>query len=215
MTKQHEYKSAEHWDDVLDREFRKESDRAAVILTASLFDNALTQLLRTSLVASPTTSDDLLDGPNSPISTFSARINVSYRIGLISKRFCRDLHLIRVIRNQFAHNVAECTFEDSSVRSRVLELAKSSCLIERNLKMRAKNFEKGPRGDFLMTSSWMLWALNNNIENAEAIEEARHEWGYDPLSSEKALKQSKKTTKHSVKKIEKSPSIQKTDTTDK
>src|SRR2546425_6922070 len=134
MSKKHEYQSAAHWAEVLDREFSKESDRAAVILVGALFDSALTQLLRTALVASPTSDDDLLDGANAPLSTFSARINTSYRIGLISKQFCRDLHLIRSIRNQFAHNVAGCSFEDSSVRSRILELAKSSRFIERNPK---------------------------------------------------------------------------------
>ena len=39
MTK-HDYGSKRHWDDLLIREFKKESDRAAVLLTTSLLDNA-------------------------------------------------------------------------------------------------------------------------------------------------------------------------------
>lgn len=181
MTKRkvHEYQNASHWDEVLDREFAKESDRAAVILTGSLFDNALTQLLRISLVASPTSSDDLLDGANAPLSTFSAKINACYRIGLISKQLARDLHLIRSIRNAFAHNVSGCTFDDSSVRSRVLELAKSSGFIERNLKMRKRRFPDGVRGDFLAIASWMLYSINLDIEEAKPMVEAPPEFGYD------------------------------------
>ena len=201
MSKKHEYESAAHWADVLVREFAKESDRAAVILVGALFDSALTQLLRTALVASPTSNDDLLAGPNAPLSTFSARINLPYRIGLISKQFCRDLHLIRVIRNQFAHNIEGCSFEDSSVRSRILELAKSSGLIERNAKFRADTFPAGPRGDFLMASSWMLWSLHTSIEEGAALQEADQEWGYDPeVKIPSARKRGKKGAKSAQEK---------------
>lgn len=179
MAKKHDYEAASHWDDVLQSEFAKESDRAAVILTASLFENALGQLLRVRLVAAPSASDDLLDGANAPLSTFSAKISAAYRIGLISKRFCRDLHLIRQIRNQFAHNVGGCSFGETSVKSRVLELAKSSGFIERNARLRKNRFGQGTRGDFLMTASWMLWSINTDIEEGKPLEEAPEEWGYD------------------------------------
>src|SRR5688572_17018707 len=184
MTKKHDYEAAAHWDNLLQEQFAKESDRAAVILTASLFENALGQLLRSRLVASPSSTDDLLDGANAPLSTFSAKINAAYRIGLISKRLCRDLHLIRAIRNQFAHNVEGCSFNESSVKSRVLELAKSSGFIERNARLRKRGFDEGTRGDFLMIASWMLWSVNTTIEEGLPISEADEEWGYDVDISE-------------------------------
>lgn len=182
--KKHGYGSTSHWNKVLKEEFEKESDRAAVILTASLFDNSLAQLISVSLVASPSSTDDLLDGANAPISTFSARINLAYRLGLISRKFCRDLHLIRSIRNSFAHNIHGCSFDESSVKSRVLELAKSSGLIERNPQFRKESFPPGTRGDFLISASWMLWSLNERIEHASAFEEAELEMGYYESNSE-------------------------------
>lgn len=195
----HDYHSATHWDEVFDREFSKESDRAAVILTGSMFENALGQLLKISLVASPTSTDELLDGPNAPLSTFSAKINACYRIGLISKQFTRDLHLIRSIRNKFAHNIAGCAFDESAVRSQVLELAKSSGYIESNPKMRKKYFPKGVRGDFMAIASWMLFSINIDIENAVAIEEADTEFGYD-LSLSEAADEAKLKAKKAAKK---------------
>jgi DNA-binding MltR family transcriptional regulator len=193
-TKKNPYNNAAHWDDVLQSEVAKETDRAAVILTASLFDNALTQLLRITLVVSPSSSDELLDGANAPLGTFSAKINICYRIGLISKKMARDLHLIRSIRNQFAHNVSGCSFNESGVRDRILEIAKSSGSIERDRETR-KGFPDGVRGDFIYCASWMLFSINLDIEDAKHMDEAIEEFGYhinEPSSHRKVNKSSGK-----------------------
>lgn len=179
MAERYEYKSASHWNDLLIAEFGKESDRAAVILVASLFDNALESLLRTTLVPSASNTDEVFDTPNAPLGTFSGKISMANRIGLISPRFCRDLHLIRRIRNEFAHNVSGCTFDSGPVNSRCLELAKSSGFIDRHQKTRAREFPDGTRGNFLIIASWMLYSLNSKVENAVAIPPAEPEWGYD------------------------------------
>ncbi|MFQ6403931.1 hypothetical protein ACIDE9_04135 [Methylophilus sp. 'Pure River'] len=192
----HEYQNANHWDEVFDREFSKESDRAAVILAGSMCENALGQLLRISLVASPTSNDELMDGANAPLSTFSAKINACYRIGLISRQFTRDLHLIRSIRNKFAHNISGCSFDESSVRSQVLELAKSSGFLERNPNLRHAHFPEGVRGDFMACASWMLYSINLQIEHASSMEEAELEFGYDISLNEEDDLNLKVTKKH-------------------
>ena len=115
-SKKQPVKNIEHWADILRDEFEGESERACVIIAASLLDNALFSLLQARLAPCSTNTDTLFDGANAPLSTFSSRIEVSYRLGLLSARFCRDLHLVRRIRNEFAHNVIGCTFEESSVR---------------------------------------------------------------------------------------------------
>lgn len=183
----HKYNTAQKWDDLLEDEFAKESDRAAAILVCSLFDNALVTLLRNTLVACPTKDDDLIDSPNAPVSTFSSRIDLAFRLGLISSKFSRDLHLFRKIRNEFAHNIQGCTFSNSSVHSRIIELVKSSGLIDRNPIKRKESFPTGTRGDFLMTSSWMLWVLNNKIEDSKPLNPAYEEWGYDTKLNEAEL----------------------------
>jgi hypothetical protein len=167
-----------YWCDILLAEFKKESDRAAVILVASLLDVALESLIRNSLVPNPCREDELFDPPNAPLSSFSAKISFAHRLGLVSRKFSRDLHLIRKIRNEFAHNVRECTFASSPAQSRITELMQSSGIKGRNPKLRAGIGVEGARGDFLLCAVWMLWALNQTVESCAAHSEAKEEWVY-------------------------------------
>jgi hypothetical protein len=70
-------------DEIVDRltafliEYRKESDRAAVIVGAAALDNLLHQILQAFLRPNTGARDELLDG-DSPLGTFSARIMVSH-----------------------------------------------------------------------------------------------------------------------------------------
>ena len=167
-----------HFDNVLRREFRGESDRACVILAASLLDNALLSLLRARLVATPSATDSLLDGANAPLSTFSARIDMCYRLGVLSAKFTRDLHLVRKIRNQFAHNITGCSFEESSVRDRIQALANSSGY-EKAHESWQKLFPDTPKGQFEFAIGWMQWYLREETISIESIPEAIEEWGYN------------------------------------
>lgn len=162
---------------LLDEEFGKETDRGAVILAASLFDINLESLLRTYLVADSSSSDELFEGATAPLSNFSSRILMSYRLGLISKNFARDLNLIRKIRNEFAHNIHGCSFGHSSIVDRVHELSRSSKMSEKSPGVR-KSMPKGARGEFLISCSWMLWSLSEKIKQIEALQEGSLEFGY-------------------------------------
>jgi hypothetical protein len=89
-------------------EFKNETDRAAVIVGAAKLDYLLYQILgRYLLPITGTKDDELLEG-DSPLSTFSSRINLCHRLGLIDTQFARSLHLVRKIRNTFAHEVSGC-----------------------------------------------------------------------------------------------------------
>ncbi|WP_304546447.1 hypothetical protein [Sulfurimonas microaerophilic] len=102
-------------------EFKTESDRAAVILGASQLDLLLYQILERFLLPCTSGKDELLDG-DSPLATFSSRINISYRLGLIEADFARALHLIRRIRNSFAHEISSASLNAGSHRDRIKEL---------------------------------------------------------------------------------------------
>lgn len=99
-------------------EFKNESDRAAVILGAAKLDTLLYQLLDRYFVPSPSGSDDLLDG-DSPLSSFSAKINICYRLGLLSAEFTRALHIVRRIRNAFAHELSGAHLDSGPQADRV------------------------------------------------------------------------------------------------
>ena len=102
-------------------EFAGESDRAAVILGAAKLDLLLQQILEAFLLPSPSGRDELLEG-DSPLATFSARINVCYRLGIITANFARCLHLIRRIRNSFAHESTGVSLDSGAHADRVREL---------------------------------------------------------------------------------------------
>src|ERR1041384_5909756 len=84
------------------RDFLKESDRAAVILGAAKIDALLCAMIESALRPVTSGEDDLLEG-DAPLSTFSARIRVAYRLGLIDADFAKLLHVLRKLRNSFAH----------------------------------------------------------------------------------------------------------------
>ncbi|MFC7433405.1 hypothetical protein ACFQNJ_02650 [Hydrogenophaga bisanensis] len=102
-------------------EFAKESDRACVILGAARLDILLKQLITAVLLPSTSSSDELLDG-DSPLGTFSARIQMSYRLGLLDAEFTRALNLIRRIRNEFAHEASSVSLAHASHRDRIKQL---------------------------------------------------------------------------------------------
>lgn len=102
-------------------EFRDETDRASVILGAAKLDLVMYQILREYLAPAPGSIDELLDG-DGPLGTFSAKINLLFRLGLIDAQFTRALHMVRRIRNAFAHEVKGCSLESGSHCDRIKEL---------------------------------------------------------------------------------------------
>lgn len=103
-------------------EYRAETQRAAVILIAAKMDSLLVQLVQKALLPCTVSQDDLLEG-DGPLSTFSARIGLCHRLGLIDGEFTRALHLIRRIRNSFAHELVGATLDSGPHRDRITELA--------------------------------------------------------------------------------------------
>lgn len=101
-----------------------ESDRGSVIVSAAMLDDILLQLLKRRLAPSLEQKDELLEDGAAAFSTFSARIDLAYRLGLIKATTRASFHLVRKIRNDFAHISDPKTFNSSSVKSRALEIFK-------------------------------------------------------------------------------------------
>ena len=158
-------------------QFHKESDRAAVILSASLLDEALTTLIRTFLIPCSSAKDVLFEEATSPLSNFSSKIDLAHRLGLISSKLSRDIHLIRKIRNSFAHDVFGCDFENGSVKARVLELRKSIVFADHSLKNSKELVPRydGTRGEFLLCVFYILWFVNDLIQKTIHLPETKQE----------------------------------------
>jgi hypothetical protein len=87
-------------------EMEKESDRAAAILLGAELDDTLGQILEKHLLP-PQAKKDRGAIPKS----FYARIELAYRLGLIHPLSHHELHLIKEVRNEFAHIKLGITFE--------------------------------------------------------------------------------------------------------
>jgi hypothetical protein len=99
----------------------KEGERAAVVVGAARLELALERLLTRSMQLHPGGSDNLFD-PDRPLGTFSAKISLAFRLGLLDKKVESALQLVRKIRNDFAHSVSAASLADSSHSNRLREL---------------------------------------------------------------------------------------------
>lgn len=105
------------WEGFLN-ELQNETPRASVIVGAAFLDARLHELLSNFLIEDKRAVQDLLGSDKKadrPLSAFSARINAAYCLGLISQIERDDLHLIRRIRNRFAHRLHDLSFDDDEI----------------------------------------------------------------------------------------------------
>ncbi|MBK6495916.1 MAG: hypothetical protein IPG05_12595 [Gemmatimonadetes bacterium] len=93
-----------------------------MIVGAAKLDLVLFQVLQRVLAPCTSSVDDLLENSGG-LSTFSSRIHLVYRLGLIDDHYARALHLVRKIRNTFAHEAAKGSLDQPPHRDRIRELA--------------------------------------------------------------------------------------------
>ena len=99
----------------------EKSDRAAAILGFSTLDALLERLLKAWML--PETPKDLFEGSGA-LANASSKIDMAFSLGFISKNEQRDLHLMRKIRNDFAHAFDhKLEFTSAAIASRIKELA--------------------------------------------------------------------------------------------
>ena len=157
-----------------------ESDRAVVIIIAAHLDAQLEELLRLALVPSSTSSDNIFDGVNAPLHNFSNKIDFCYRLGLISGFLAKSLHLIRKIRNEFAHNISGCSFKDNSVRSRVEELYKLHRYDKKEVTLQ-DIFTEETKSKLLLSSILALGILSEVYQNLASNKPKDPEWPFSWL----------------------------------
>jgi DNA-binding MltR family transcriptional regulator len=118
-------KASELFDAFAEDLLAERSARPLIIVAASKVDDLLGEMLRVFLlpkIAKAKDQDELLEG-DTPLATFSARINLCRRLGLIDETLYFALDRLRRLRNLSAHSIA---FDDakSPVREHLAELKK-------------------------------------------------------------------------------------------
>ena len=102
--------------DVVQQEFMKmlnnESDRGLVLVGSSHLDGVLKNILENYLRESRT-KDDALFSFGGALGSFSNRIEIAYRVGIIDADFAYILDRIRKCRNHMAHYIEDFSLEST------------------------------------------------------------------------------------------------------
>lgn len=161
-----------------EKELGDESPRGVVLIGTAILEEKLRELMIAAMAPNPSSSDTLFDGPNSAFGSLSSKIDGAYRMGLISNTFCRDLHVIRRIRNEVAHEPQSFRFEDPSPKNRIESLSNSHGMYKRSPKWVEKNGFPSLKAQFIEAVSWMVFYLAAEKERCPAQNTRSLEFGY-------------------------------------
>jgi hypothetical protein len=98
-----------------------EGERSAVVLGAERINVAVEALLKTFLLPSQNRTDNLFS-TDGALATFSRKIEMAYRLGLLDSDFKQALGLVRKLRNDFAHATRVETLEEPTHADKVKAL---------------------------------------------------------------------------------------------
>jgi len=152
-------------------DFRKESDRAAVVLGAAKLDSLLEKLLESYLLPFNSKKDrNIIFSFNGPLGTFSSRIHMVYRLRILDEDYFKILILIKKIRNEFAHNISSLKLDKPPISDLVMEITNPLMKFETLQSFRDDLF-KGVNDysanfrTVLALLIFMLEYLSNNVTN--------------------------------------------------
>jgi len=94
----------------------EESDRGCVLVTISIIEKQLEDILRKRILGSNKQLKELFTGFG-PMSSFSAKIKLAYSFGIITSEASAELDRLKRIRNLFAHDPNLITFESKNIIS--------------------------------------------------------------------------------------------------
>lgn len=115
--------------------FLTANDRSIAIIGSAYLDAKLEVLIRSKLVDDKKCIDQAFE-QNGPLGTFSSKITFCYLLGLISSIEQKNMHIVRKIRNTFAHEYEVDSFEHPRVRPQALNLVAEGLLNKDNAKSR-------------------------------------------------------------------------------
>jgi predicted metallopeptidase len=134
-------------------EIETSSDRAAAIVAAALLEDHLTTSIRHYLHRDNAICNSVFkhDGP---LGTFSNKIDMSFLIGIFSKRCHKELDTIREIRNKFAHIMKINSFDYRQIKDLTNNLVRheQTKIIITDIHHDPKTFAYSPEAEGPLTS---------------------------------------------------------------
>jgi DNA-binding MltR family transcriptional regulator len=167
---------------------QQESDRGCVIFGAAMLEEELESLLRACCRTDPSTVKAVIDPlfrGYAPLSTFAAKIQVSYALGFISKDLYKALDLVRKLRNDCAHEKAAVSFQSAKYEMRLRAIvachAESSPRAWRSFEMDEKlaQMRKTAKREFVdrLSFCFCMSGMVGQIQVAKAIMSGRIKLG--------------------------------------
>jgi len=98
-------------------EIKGQTDRGAAIVGVAWVEEELQAAIE-SFLETDDKAWKRLFGRSGPLSTFSAKIDLARLLGMCSTVIASDLHILRDIRNEFAHSIAAKDHTGLSFKSR-------------------------------------------------------------------------------------------------
>lgn len=138
---------------------QNETDRGCALMAAEFLSNELAALLRRRFVDDPRACDNALEDANGPLATFSSRIESAYLLGVIGPNARRELHLVRKIRNDFAHDYKPLDFNVERIANRCREL-RAHALVP----------DDRPRANFARSVMGLLAVIHGSMLHANHAE---------------------------------------------
>jgi hypothetical protein len=149
-----------------------ETPRGKVLIYVAAIERSLQDLIRHVLVPSNQKEDSLLGGA---LNNFGQQIDLAHRIGVISQRMWRDLHVLDELRDDCMNRIENFSFEHSAIKSSV-------SMLERNLGKHAFTGLPVQRMDsedkFSFIARTFLIILDSLKQHKQAIPEATKERFY-------------------------------------
>lgn len=148
-------------------EIFKQTDRASAIVSSAILEEILERMLISFFVNHDTIKKDLFDG-TAPISTFSAKINIVYHLGLIDINEYRDLKIVKDIRNDFAHSFEHINFETQRIKDKCNNL---KTLVNTNPPKALMDSVKNVKTFFQINTTLLATKLFHNLDNIKHLTE--------------------------------------------
>jgi Domain of unknown function (DUF4145) len=137
------------------RELGSQTDRGVAIISAAWLEEIIELIILGRFIELPEDRRKaLFDRMGAPLSSFSAKIEISFAIGAISNDVRTALHLVREIRNKFAHSLEVLSFDHADIAP-ILEAVPFSFM---------KTKSGPPLGKFILLFQAMAMALYHVVD---------------------------------------------------
>jgi len=104
-------------------ELEQGTDRACALVAVASVSNDLKPLIATRFrELSEAEMDSLFEGRGAPLQDLNSRIDIAYALRLIDKNVRNNLHILRRIRNAFAHSPIALSFDHPLVAAECKKL---------------------------------------------------------------------------------------------